>query len=326
MRTAGRLGPNLLILLIAFALACSALALAGNARALSGYPADEDIVQGALLYDSWYAALDVQPPAGDMPIWSRQTTNTRSGPVTWRCSECHGWDYRGVNGAYGSGSHYTGFPDVMALAAELPAEEIVAHLKGSKDPAHDFSPYLDNASLAQLADFLKYGTIDDRQYIDPVSLEVIDGNLDHGRQLYASTCATCHGEDGEKIVFRGEGLDEFLGTVAARDPWRFLHRTRFGTAGTSMPVGYTLGWAPADGRDILAYAQTLPAGVESIPPQPAGESITPGRQPGGPAANLWTGILTALGSTLGIFLGAVLFILVLLAVGAMVVTVLRRRR
>src|SRR3972149_6170350 len=136
-------------------------------------PSDNDIVQGALLYDKWYAALGVNPPPGNMPIWSRQSTNTRSGPDTWRCSECHGWDYRGVDGAYGSGSHRTGFPNVMALANKMTVEEIVAHLKGMKDPAHDFSAYVNDTALAQLAAFLKNGLIDDTEYINPVSLQVI---------------------------------------------------------------------------------------------------------------------------------------------------------
>ena len=152
-------------------------------------PSDNDIVQGALLYDKWYAALGVNPPPGNMPIWSRQSTNTRSGPDTWRCSECHGWDYRGVDGAYGSGSHRTGFPNVMALANKMTVDEIVAHLKGMKDSAHDFSAYMNDTALAQLAAFLKNGLIDDTEYINPVSLQVIQGDISHGQQLFAATCA-----------------------------------------------------------------------------------------------------------------------------------------
>jgi mono/diheme cytochrome c family protein len=304
-----------------------ALALVVNARAQGTTPAGEDIVQGALLYDKWYAALGVQPPVGNMPIWSRQSTNTRSGSDTWRCSECHGWDYRGADGAYASGSHHTGFPDMMALAANMSVEDIVAHLKGGKDPAHDFSPYMNDKALTQLATFLKFGTIDDTTYINPVSLQVIGGDVAHGRQLFTSTCATCHGEDGKKIVFHTEGVDEYLGSVANRDPWRFLHRTRFGTAGTSMPVGYTLGWTPADGRDILAYAQSLPTGGEIPVSEPtARPSVIPSQVPGGPANNLWTGILTALGTFFGMAGYSILFIGGFILVGVIVVTILRRRK
>ncbi len=286
----------------------------------------DDIVLGAQLYDRWYAVLGVDPPEGDMPIWSRQTTNTRSGADTWRCSECHGWDYKGVEGAYGSGSHYTGFPNIMRAVEGLEVDEIVGHLKGQKDPAHDFSPYLDEKHMQALALFLKEGLIDDSQYIDPVSLQVIGGSLEHGKQLYDQICAECHGEDGKKIVFRTEGVDEYLGTVANRDPWRFLHRTRFGVAGTEMPIGYLLGWTPADGRDILKYAQTLPTGFESEETGAAGEGQTPPPTVGGPARNLWTGILTGLGAFLGLFGSSALFLGILVAIGALVVWVLRKRK
>jgi mono/diheme cytochrome c family protein len=301
------------------------LAIVVGVQAQSAIPSGTEIVQGALLYDRWYAALGVQPPAGNMPIWSRQTTDTLSGPDTWRCSECHGWDYRGAMGAYKSGAHYTGFPDVMTLASNLSVDQIVAHLKGANDPAHDFSKYMNDQALTQLAIFLKYGTIDDSHYIDPISLQVKSGDVKHGQQLYSSVCAACHGVDGEKIVFRSEGVDEYLGTVANRDPWRFLHRTRFGTAGTSMPVGYELGWSVADGRDILAFAQTLPTGVRTGTAVPGGKSSVPGNLIGGPATNLWTGILTGIGSLLGTVLGAVAFILILLGLATLVVVVLRKR-
>lgn len=218
---------GLAIVLIVVGLALAVVAKAGA----QGISQQEDIIRGAILYDNWFAALGVDAPPGDMPIWSRQSTNTRSGPNTWRCVECHGWDYRGAQGAYASGSHYTGFPDVMFLTQQMTEADIVAHLKGAKDPAHDFSPYLDETSIRQLAAFLKRGLIDDSLYIDAVSLKVIGGDVDHGQRLYQSVCAACHGEDGTKIVFRSEGVNEYLGTVAARDPWRFLHRTRFGVAG-----------------------------------------------------------------------------------------------
>ena len=83
----------------------------------SGFHGPEpDLVLGAQLYDKWYAVLGVPAPQGDMPIWSRQSTNTRSGAETWRCSECHGWDYAGNLGAYGNqtGSHYTGIAGILS--------------------------------------------------------------------------------------------------------------------------------------------------------------------------------------------------------------------
>lgn len=288
--------------------------------------APSELTQGAQLYDKWYAAIGVPAPQSNMPIWGRQSTNTRSGAETWRCAECHGWDYQGREGAYGSGSHYTGFPSLLRRADPLTAEQIIAHLKGVNDPQHDFSPYLDDANLRKLATFLKDGLIDDRQYIDPVSLKVIGGNLQNGQKLYVETCAACHGEDGKKIVFRTEGVEEYLGSVAARDPWRFLHRTRFGVAGTTMPAGYDLGWTPEDGRDILRYAQTLPTGREPAPVTGAGAGSEAEPLRGGPASNLWTGILTGLAAFFGTFGISLLFLGGLVILGMVIVSILRGRK
>lgn len=285
-----------------------------------------ELTQGAQLYDKWYAALGLFAPEGNMPIWSRQSTNTRSGAETWRCAECHGWDYKGREGAYASGSHYTGFPSLLRAADWLSVEQIVAHLKGAKDPAHDFSAYLDDASLHKLAVFLKDGLIDDSRYIDSVSLKVIGGDIQNGEKLYTETCLACHGADGKKITFRTEGVDEYLGSVARRDPWRFLHRTRFGVAGTPMPAGYDLGWTPEDGRDILMYAQTLPSGRESAPVAGVGAGSEPEPLRGGPVSNLWTGILTALGAFFGTFGISLLFLGGLVILGMLIVSILRGRK
>ncbi len=291
-----------------------------------GVRQSKDVVAGAQLYDKWYAVLG-QQPEGDMPIWGRQSTNSRSGAETWRCAECHGWDYRGVDGAYASGSHKTGFPSLMILAPSLSEEQIVAHLKGENDVQHDFSAYLDQASMQKVALFLKEGLIDDSKYIDSASLKVIDGDVEHGKSLFDATCAECHGADGAKIVFRGEGVEEYLGDVAHRDPYRFLHRTRFGVAGTTMPVGVTLGWTPADGRDVLAYAQSLPEAQESVDVTGAGQGSEPAPQDvGGPSdswvAGIFTGILAALG-TIGT---ALVFLFFIIMIGVAVVFVLRRSK
>ncbi len=301
------------------------LLISGTARAADTPPSQSDIVRGAQLYDKWYAVSDVNPPAGNMPIWSRQTTNTRSGADTWRCSECHGWDYKGAQGEYQSGSHFTGFPNLWLLVQGLSTDDIVNHLNGTLDPAHNFSPYLDATSLTQLAEFLKLGIIDDSAYIDPVSLRVINPDVSHGQTLYQSTCSKCHGEDGKQIVFTIEGINEYLGSIANRDPWRFLHRTRYGVAGTDMPVGVSLGWKPEDSRDILAFAQTLPTGGTIVGQPTQNLQATPQSLIGGPAHNLLSGIITGLGTVAGMLVVSFAFIGGFVLIGLIVVFVLRRR-
>ena len=288
-------------------------------------PAD-DISVGAQLYDRWYAVLNVNAPAGNNPIWERQSSNTRSGPDTWRCSECHGWDYKGSEGAYSSGSHATGFPNVMKLAAGMTDAEIVAHLKGSKDPSHDFSKYLTDADLEKLAKFVKEGAQDDSASVDAHTLKVIGGNLEHGKTLYEGNCASCHGADGKLIVFRTEGINEYIGSVANRDPYRFLHRTRFGVAGAkAMPVGRDLGWKPADSVDVLAYAQSLPTGTENEPVTNAGAGSQTSPKLGGPQGGVLGGILTGLGTVFAMLGLNAFFMLGLVIIGALIIWALRKR-
>lgn len=309
-----------------FIILCAlALLTASTTLAAESPPSQDDIIRGGQLYDKWYAVLGVNPPAGNMPIWSRQTNNTRSGADTWRCNECHGWDYRGFKGEYRAGSHYTGFPDIYTLVQGLTVNDIFSHLQGKLDPAHNFSAYMDEKSLTQLAEFLKFGIIDDSTYINPISLRVIDPNISHGQQLYDSTCLTCHGNDGQKIVLNIEGINEYLGSVANRDPWRFLHRTRFGVAGTEMPVGLSLGWSSADGRDVLAYTQTFPTGGEIIGEPTANPQSTAMPLLGGPARNLWTGILTGIGTITGALLVSAAFIGGFVLMSIIVVSILRKR-
>jgi thiosulfate dehydrogenase len=289
---------------LVFLLAGVGVASASHFQQVDG----DDVSVGAQLFDKWYARLNVSAPEADHPLWERQTSNTRSGAETWRCAECHGWDYQGAEGAYGAGSHYTGFPGVLNLAATLTEDEIVAHLNGKIDPQHDFSAYMDQKSLRQLAVFLKEGLTDDRQYIDPVSLKVLDGSPAKGKKLFETVCAACHGVDGKTITFRGEGVNEYLGDVTKRDPYRFLHRSRFGVAGTAMPIGRELGWSIEDSRDGLAYAQTLPGGQNPEPIGGAGAASDPAPQVGGPTPGLF-GISILFIAGFGVFVGAIVFIL-----------------
>lgn len=283
---------------------------------------EPDPNRGAMLYDKWYAVSGVQPPEGSMPLWGRQKTNTHSGEDTWRCVSCHGWDYLGKDGAYRSGSYSTGFPGVYAAGKSLKAEEIVAVLKGSKDPEHDFSKYLDDASLNDLAAFIKTGLVDDNQIIDPVALTVINGNLGQGKSFYAAQCTACHGEDGTKIAIRINGRDAGLGTVALVDPWRFLHKTRFGSPGAEGKVGHDPKWTVEQVRDVLLYAKALPNGLVAATPPPTIGGELPeisGNGPAGQSQSFFVGLATAFGAiftglgfaiVLGAFLIGVIFVIV----------------
>lgn len=279
----------------------------------------QDVIQGARLFDNWIVVNSGgQSPQGDHPIWSRQSLNTQSGVDTWRCVTCHGWDYQGKDGAFRSGAYATGFEGVMN-AASMDTQTIVGILSGEKDPQHNFSSYLSSIELEQVAVFLQNGLIDDNQYIDIISRKVKTGNPENGKMKYDTNCASCHGEDGTALPFRYEGSQISLGTLALQDPWRFLHRTRFGTArAPEMPIGTEIGWTAEDGRDVLYFIQlNFPTGFETQQSSPL--EIEEVENQGGPAQNWFSGILTAFGAmatSLGfaLLIGAALIGIILLLV------------
>ena len=116
------------------------------------------VARGGQLYDAWWKVIPgVKEPKDNHPLWQSQRTNKRNGSVTWRCKECHGWDYRGKDGAYATGSHKTGFPGVWDAAHKKSADELVAILKGSSNPKHNFSSVFRSEDMADIATFLPLG-------------------------------------------------------------------------------------------------------------------------------------------------------------------------
>jgi thiosulfate dehydrogenase len=220
-----------------------------------GGPPSNAIVNGGLLYDDWWTAAEVDEPQGDQPLWATQTSNTRSGTTTWRCKECHGWDYQGADGAYGSGSHFTGFGGVFD-AQGLFLDELVAWINGSENPDHDFSAMGDGA-ISDLASFLSVGLVDVAPYIDD-DKAAVGADATNGEALYNSTCSGCHGDDGLEINFGSADDPEYVGLIATDNPWEFIHKVRAGQPGTRMPSSIVLGWSMQDVIDVLAYSQTLP--------------------------------------------------------------------
>ena len=77
------------------------------------------ISRGGQLYDKWWAVIEADPPETTHPAYP--AVGKRTGSSTWRCKECHGWDYKGADGAYGKGSHYTGIKGVRGVASVDPA-------------------------------------------------------------------------------------------------------------------------------------------------------------------------------------------------------------
>ena len=209
------------------------------------------IARGGLLYDNWYAVMEQDPPPATHPAYP--AAGKKSGAATWRCKECHGWDYKGAEGAYGQGSHFTGIPGIRAMAGADPAA-IAAVIRND---THRFTVVMIPAkALDKLALFVSGGQLDMDRYIDPATKKA-RGSAARGARFYQTICAVCHGFDGRAIQFSDEAKPEFIGTVAQENPWETLHKIRNGQPGVSMVALGALGVQTQ--VDILAYTQTLPA-------------------------------------------------------------------
>jgi thiosulfate dehydrogenase len=217
------------------------------------------ISRGGQLYDNWWSTtVDTLKPEENHPLWKEQSSNTRSGYSTYRCKECHGWDYRGKDGAYGKGSHYTGFAGVYEASQKMSIKELKAVLRGSTKREHDFTAFLKKEDISDLALFMKKGITDADIFIN-ANGSIIGGNVTGGRDLYTRVCMTeCHGPKGKAINFGDEEKPVFVGTVAGKNPWEFLHKVRVGQPGTRMSSGIMRGMSAQDIRDLLRYSQTLP--------------------------------------------------------------------
>ncbi|NOY99249.1 MAG: c-type cytochrome, partial [Chloroflexi bacterium] len=215
-----------------------------------------DVARGGQLYDKWWKVLDVDAPTDTHVLYPAD--GQKSGDATWRCKECHGWDYKGVDGAYGSGSHFTGITGVIEMAGQ-PVENTVAWLDGTNNPDHNFAQYFDETAMADMAAFLSSGLLDDSVFID-YETKASKGEADEGEELYNSICFACHGQDGLAINFADEDAPEFVGTIANDNPWEFMHKVHFGQPGSNppMPSAVGNGWDPDEIAAVLAYAQTLP--------------------------------------------------------------------
>lgn len=248
-----RLGFMLRFLLL-LVLVAAALASPPPATAQEEEAGDTElwrIARGGRLYDNWMKELLRDPPQGDHPAYPAEAKQT--GAATWRCKECHGWDYLGAAGAYAAGSHATGIKGIRRLAG-ADADRIAAVLR---DRTHRFTPdLLPDKAVEALALFVGRGQIDMDALIDRDSRKA-RGDPSRGARFYQTICAVCHGFDGKTINFRDEAKPEFIGTVATENPWETLHKIANGQPGVAM---VSLAALPIqDLVDILAYAQTLPA-------------------------------------------------------------------
>jgi thiosulfate dehydrogenase len=215
------------------------------------------IARGGQLYDKWWAVLDGKAPG--TTHHSYPSDGRERDANTWRCTECHGWDYRGKDGAYGKGRHFTGIIGIRGKAGAKPAD--IARIL--RDRTHNYPlSWLPDKAVDWLARFVSAGQIDMERYIDR-NTKKAKGNPARGAKYYQTVCILCHGKDGKMLNLAGaddptvaEG-PVYVGTVAQEDPWRTLHKIRHGQPGT--PMISLMALSVQDQVNILAYIQTLPA-------------------------------------------------------------------
>jgi len=246
-----------------------ALIVAGAACSLPTAPAPAtsqkvdvaSVAQGGLLYDKWWKEVPgASEPKGNHPLWASQSTNKSTGSATWRCKECHGWDYKGKDGAYGKGRRYTGFAGAWDAAQKKTVAEIAAFLGDRANSKHNAFTAFRPADIADLANFLKYGVVDMAKYVDYATKKPMGADAARGKSAYDKLCAVCHGADGKKLNFGDASKPEYVGTLAKDNPQEFLHKTWVGQPGSQppMPSALVSGWSIEQVVDVLAYAQTLP--------------------------------------------------------------------
>ena len=212
-----------------------------------------DAVRGGLLFDKWWKVNSGTEPSTDFdPIWSSQNTNARSGSDSWRCKECHGWDYVGDQGRYATGSHFTGFSGIWGARNDH-MEDVFDAIKGD-GVDHDLSAVLSDEDIADLTKFVREALVDMSLYI---TNGVAAGNANNGQGLYNANCSVCHGTDGNTHDFSSSEGVQGIGWLTNDNPQESLHKIRFGHPGSLMPSMFEIGLTDAEQGDILAYGQSL---------------------------------------------------------------------
>ena len=217
------------------------------------------IAAGGRIYDNWWEALDRDEPEGTNPAYPTNVNQSQTGPVTWRCKECHGWDYLGAEGIYSEGSHFTGIKGLFGAQGQ-PIEAIAAALR---DANHPYTPeMITDEEMLRVATFVSEGLVDMREFIDYETRTVKEGvgDIDRGRAIFQTTCAACHGFDGRALDW-GEGDEHnFIGTEAAELPDEVYNKLANAHPGAAMINLRAL--SNEDRVSVLAYIAKLPVGID----------------------------------------------------------------
>lgn len=208
------------------------------------------IMSAGRLYDNWYSSLDKDKPKATHPAWPASNTK-KKGAVTWRCKSCHGWDFRGKDGKYASGSYKTGITGIRGMVGAKPAE-VVAILR---DKTHGYTTDMipDDAAM-RLGFFVSKGQYKITKWVSDDG--VVKGKPEKGKAVFQTVCAACHGFDGKSLNWGDDKEPGYVGTEANANPWEVMAKIRHGHPGVEM-VGLAA-FPMKTAADVLAYTKTLP--------------------------------------------------------------------
>ncbi len=229
----------------------STSSFASDKAELTGLTDAWKLSQGGKIYDNWASTLNVKAPSDTHSAYP--STGKKHGSTTWRCKECHGWDYQGRDGGYGQGSHFTGIKGISNMVGK----PLTAIKQIVRDKTHGYSKsMISDKSLEYLAFFVSQGQIDMSKYIDLKSKSV-KGDAQRGARFFETICAVCHGLDGRQINFHPDRKQpEYVGTVASHNPWEIFHKIRNGQPNAAMISLRALSIQAQ--VDVIAYTRTLP--------------------------------------------------------------------
>ncbi len=218
-----------------------------------GFPAEPSeawvIAMGGRIYDNWMSALEADDPQATHPAWP--ASNSKTGKATWRCKSCHGWDLRGKDGAYGSGSYKTGIKGVRDVVG-LDPNKIQAIIM---DDTHTFThEMIPEPYMKWVAAFLSKGQYDITPYVSDSG--EVSGSPDRGKSIFQNICAACHGYNGTALDWGEDGEHAYVGTESNANPWEVFFKIRHGHPGVEMVS--LAAFSHQDAADVPAYAKTLP--------------------------------------------------------------------
>jgi hypothetical protein len=208
---------------------------------------ESSIARGGLLYDKWYKEIGEKAPGEKHPLYPADGKYASKPGTTWRCKECHGWDYKGKDGAYSKGKHHTGIMGIRGMDGGDPGK-VIAVLK---DKDHGYGDKLEDADLQDLANFVTMGTVDSDKYIDSSNKMPKGGDKAKGSAYFNTVCARCHGMDGTEPDDMKKSLGKQMG-----NPWEVMHKIMNGHPDEQMPSlrAFDRGVVV----DIMAHITTLP--------------------------------------------------------------------